>query len=342
MSNVYFIPLKEYNEEKISEYAKIILAELVENEGVELEKTIPLKVHFGEHGNDTFIKPKCYEGIVDYLKEKNIDSSYIETNVLYRGRRTTRESHIAVAKEHGFTNLPIIIADGDHGEDSIEIPINGKIFKTVKLGKAFNDYKQIIVLAHFKGHEQAGFGGAMKQLAMGFASRGGKLSQHATINPTVTQDECVSCKSCLDSCNWNAITVDDKAYIDQEKCVGCAACIAQCPVGAIKNDWGAKDFKKRVAEYAYGANLNKKNIYINFVYNITELCDCAGKHMECIAQNIGIFASLDPVSIDCACLDMLQKNENKKIFEEGRETLDYTEEISFGEKDYTLIELNLS
>lgn len=123
MSNVYFIPLTEYDETNLSLQLRRLLETVIDKEQVRLADEIPLKVHFGERGNTTYIKPGCYQGVIDYLNENDVKSRFIETNVLYRGARTTRESHIALAEEHGFTQLPITIADGHHGEDVLRVPI---------------------------------------------------------------------------------------------------------------------------------------------------------------------------------------------------------------------------
>ena len=341
MSNVYFIPLTEYDEINLSLQLRRLLETVIDKEQVRLADEIPLKVHFGERGNTTYIKPGCYQGVIDYLNENDVKSRFIETNVLYRGARTTRESHIALSEEHGFTQLPITIADGHHGEDVLRVPIEGDVFDEVQLGKAFADFDQYIVFAHFKGHEQAGFGGAMKQLAMGFAARPGKMAQHASISPSVIPKKCIGCETCVDSCNYNAIDmIEDKAVIDSDLCVGCAACIAICPVGAIRNDWGAEDFLKRLGEYAYGAGKDKQNIYLNLALNITRLCDCIGEPMPFVADNFGLFASTDAVAIDRACLDMLQTREGKKMFDKGRESLDQAEKLGLGSQTYSLVTLS--
>ncbi len=339
MSNVYFIPFEHYNEERLSAIAARLFDEVVEREGVRLETEIPIKVHFGEKGNDTFLRPACYQGVIGRLRDAGVQARYIETNVLYRGSRTTRESHLALAAEHGFTDLPITIADGDHGEAVNEVPINGEIFDHVKLGAAYAPYDQFIIMAHFKGHAEAGFGGAMKQLAMGFAARPGKMAQHATVNPVVTPEECIACGACVASCNYDAIELTETAFIDHAKCVGCAACVAACPVGAIQTDWGAKDFTKRLAEYAFGAGGGKRNIYLNFALNITEYCDCYGGHMDFVAGNLGVFASTDAVAIDRACLDMLQAREGRPQFDSGRESLAHAEKLGLGSQTYELITL---
>ncbi|BEP30026.1 DUF362 domain-containing protein [Helicovermis profundi] len=339
MSKVYFKKYKGSDTEILSKIGKELLANIINTESIKLEKNIPIKVHFGEKGNTTFVPASCYNGIIDYLEENDINSKFIETNVLYRGSRTTRDSHINLAKEHGFTRLPIIIADGDMGEAVHEVTINKKYFDKVKLGAAYEDYNQILVISHFKGHGLAGFGGALKQLAMGFASRSGKMAQHSVLSPTVNGDKCISCGLCVKKCDVDAIEIKDFAIIDDKKCVGCAGCIAVCPVGAIANDWGAMNFREKVAEYAYGAQLNKNHIYISFMMNITKECDCMGQHMDPIAENFGVFASLDPVAMDSACLDILQNESDKKLFENGRETLLHCKEIGFSSGNYELIEI---
>ena len=340
MINVYFYKTTTDDSSELSKIMRKMVETLVEKEGVSLEKKVPIKVHFGEKGNTTYIKAPTYEGVLDYFEEEGVESAFIETNVLYRGSRTNATEHTALAKEHGFIRVPIIIADGEIGEAIWEVPINGKIFDKAYLGKAYGDYDQLLVVAHFKGHSQAGFGGALKQLAMGCASRRGKLAQHSTISPLVNEEKCVSCGICAGACDYNAITIDPVAKIDSDKCVGCAGCIAVCPVEAIRNAWDAEDFLYRVAEYAYAAGKDKKSLYVNLLFNVTELCDCVGKPMDLVAENIGVFVSTDPVALDTACLDALQNNHSEKLFDDGRETLKYVEELGLGQREYNLVEVN--
>lgn len=337
MSKVYFIPVVDGNVNRLSQVAKTLLETVIAEEEIALEKTIPMKVHFGEKGNKTFIPSVCFEGMIEYLKDKGIDSAYIETNVLYRGQRTTKENHIALAKEHGFTQLPIIIADGERGEAYDDIKIDKDYFETCKIGKAFSDYDQFLVMSHFKGHIAAGFGGAMKQLAMGFAARGGKMAQHSGIKPTVKASQCISCGKCVEKCDVGAIEIKEKAAIDHDICIGCAGCIAVCPVGAIKHDWKGEFFMKKLAEYAYAAQFGKKNIYIQFLTNITEECDCMGHAMKTITGDIGVFASTDPVAIDAVCLDLLQEKMGDRVFDNGRETIEHGVHIGLGSDTYELV-----
>lgn len=337
MSKVYFIENKASDYDQLGRDAVKLLKIIVSETGHKFEKEVPIKVHFGEKGNTTFIPPGCYDETIQYLKEMGVSPSYIESNVLYRGSRTTTEKHIQTAKDHGFTQIPIIIADGEIGTEYDEIEINKDYIKTCKIGKGYGKYNQFIVMSHFKGHVEAGFGGALKQLAMGFASRGGKLEQHSGISPVVKASKCISCGICADKCNYDAITIPDTAVIDSDKCVGCAGCIAVCPRNAIRNTWGASNFLEKLAEYAYGAAKDKDIIYIAFVHNITEDCDCTGSHMDPIADNIGVLAGKDPVALDAACLDMLQKNESDMLFEKGRKTLKHAEKIGMGSTGYELV-----
>ena len=337
MEKVYYYKTNTSDFLEIGEIAKSLLEKIIDDNDIKLEENVPLKVHFGEDGNITYIPAIAYDGIIDYLETKKVNTFFIETNVLYRGPRTTRTSHIKLAKEHGFVRLPIIIADGESGESYYNVEINKEFLNTCKLGLEFKNYNQYIICSHFKGHVLAGFGGALKQLCMGFASRGGKMEQHSQTLPTVLESKCISCGVCVKKCDVNAIKMVEKAFIDKKTCVGCAMCIAVCATGAIYHDWNSDHFFEKMAEYAYAAALNKNNIYISFVSNITKECDCFSSKMEFVAGNIGVFASLDPVALDTACIDILQKDSKSKIFENGRKVLVHAEKIGIGNSKYEII-----
>ncbi|MGV8168894.1 MAG: DUF362 domain-containing protein [Candidatus Nanoarchaeia archaeon] len=341
MSKVYFKKVKYSDTDKVNAAVLELLKKIVEDEKLILDKKIALKVHFGEKGNETFISPKNFDSLINYLGSKKVEASFIETNALYRGERMTRDAHIALAREHGFTQLPIIIADGEHGENSVDVDINMKYFARCRIGREFSNYSQFIVLSHFKGHILAGFGGAIKQLAMGFAARGGKLDQHANSVPTLNPLKCVKCMTCTKHCPVDALDIGVIPRIRKNKCIGCATCIAVCPHKAIGINWLStlpKTFKEKMCEYAFAAQKGKKNIYINFALNIAKGCDCDGSKMKPIAKDLGVFISLDPVAIDSACMDLVDESEGKKVFK-GRSILDYAEQIGLGRKEYQLIEL---
>lgn len=187
MSKVYFIESKTKNYCELSKISLELLKKIEIDSNHKYERDVPIKVHFGEKGNSTYVPEECYLDIIEHLKDFGVQTSYIETNVLYRGSRTTKDSHIKLAKEHGFNAIPIIIADGATGTDYDEVVINKEYFDTCKIGKEYGKYNQFIVMSHFKGHEMAGFGGALKQLSMGFAARSGKMAQHSSVSPVVSE-----------------------------------------------------------------------------------------------------------------------------------------------------------
>ena len=207
------------------------ILKLYEALGVKQEGKIGLKVHFGEEGNQNFLNPELLRPLVE-----KVNPTFVETNVLYVGKRRYTDSHIALAKEHGFTFAPIDILD-DEGET--EIPAEGlKHYTKVKTGSHFNNYDNYIIYSHFKGHGSAGFGGAIKNVSMGLASPGGKMAMHATNFPTTVDPEaCVNCQRCVGQCPAKAITITENGpVIDTTKCIGCAKCIAECPLKIFKPD----------------------------------------------------------------------------------------------------------
>jgi hypothetical protein len=339
MNPILFKPYEGNDFDELGKIALDLLKNLSERSNFSFPEDIPLKVHFGEKGNKTYIPAETYTPMIDYFKNQGSNPLYIETNVLYRGARTTSTSHMELAKSHGFTQIPIVLADGETGIDYTEVEINKDFFSHCKIGKAFSNYDQYLILSHFKGHGLAGFGGALKQLAMGFASRSGKMAQHSAVSPVINSSKCIACGICVEKCDFDAINLTPKAVIDDEKCTGCAGCIAVCPEGAIRNKWDASNFLEHLAEYAYGASLGKRNLYISFLINITEDCDCIGSHMHPVAPNIGVLAGTDPVAVDSACLDLLQQTTDSKLFEKGRVTLVHAEKIGLGSSQYELIKL---
>ena len=346
MSNVYWIKTGDRAPAaEVSSAARRLLEVLTEREGASLEREIPLKVHFGERGNETWVRPECFDGIIDLLEERGIKSSFMETSVLYGGPRARRGSHEQLAREHGFTRLPVVIADGEAGESFAEVQIDKKHFKSCKIGAEFAKYRQLLVLSHFKGHRLAGFGGALKQLSMGCAAKGGKLAMHMGVKPFIVNFLCKKCGLCKTGCGQNAITIGPKSFIDREKCVGCGACFALCPHHAVsiysfesvcRALLRRGDFLERLAEHAYAAQLGKHNIYVTFAMNITKNCDCIGHKMEPAISDFGVFAATDPVAIDQACCDMAKE---KGYAVKGLHQLVYGEKIGLGSRKYELIDV---
>lgn len=329
---------------------------------VQKDDIVAIKLHFGEKGNTAYVNPTFVRQIVDKIKNKGAKPFLTDTNTLYNGARANAVDHLETAVYNGFAysvvNAPIIIADGIYSKNSVEVEINKKHFKKVKIAKEIENMPKMVVISHFKGHEAAGFGGAIKNLAMGCAPAAGKQQQHSALNPKVAEN-CVGCGNCITYCPVNAITVDGKAVIGKS-CIGCGECISICPVRAITAQWDTEipEFLERMTEYAYGAVKNKlkSTLYINVLMNITPLCDCYGFSGAYIVPDIGILASLDPVSIDAASYDLVNKqlgNMNSSLksnLEPGEDKfkglyhnidsliqVNYGQEIGLGNKEYELI-----
>ena len=243
-------------------------------------------------------------------------------------------------------NDPVLIA----GEDEGEVKINEKFIRSAMVAKLFLEVDAIIAISHFKGHMMTGFGGALKNIGMGCASRQGKLQQHSDVSPRSSSKNCTGCAECLKDCPVEAITmVNKKSVVDSSKCIGCAACIAKCKFEAMDVEWesGAGNIQEKMVEYAKAALLGKekKRGFINFAIKITKECDCLAKDDPRISPDIGILVSNDPVSIDKASLDLVIRACGKDIFKEahplrdGFRQLGHASDIGLGSLDYELIEI---
>ena len=259
--------------------------------------------------------------------------------------------HILLARQHGFgkLNVPIIIGDGINGNDYTEAGVYKKHFQSCYLAKALDDIHCMIVLSHFTGHMLAGFGAALKNIAMGCASRRGKLAQHATVGPSINTDQCTKCGICAQNCPAETIEQRETGYfIAGEKCIGCAQCISVCPQGAVKIIWSeaTEEIGEKMMEYAFAVKQKVKHcLFINFCLFITKECDCMNKEEYGFINDLGIFISTDPLSLDKACIDQILAQEGRDVINEIHpdikylDYLKYAQKLGIGSLAYNLIRL---
>ncbi len=268
---------------------------------------VALKIHFGEPGNTAFLKPQEVQPIFEKIKACQGKPFYTDCNVLYSGPRKETNTHLQVAKNHGYTN--VIIPEQD---DILIKEVNLKHCKKVYLGAAGLKAPVIIALTHFKGHELTGFGGTLKNLGMGFGTRLGKLKMH--------QD----CKNC-----------------DQVKTCRRNQTVEACWIGSPTL------VQEKIVEYAYGAVQGKKCAYFNFIIRVSPNCDCYDHNDEPIVPDVGVLASFDPVAIDQASVDLVNQTEGRvrsrnkfrAIYSnvDWAVQLKYAEEIGLGSRKYELV-----
>ena len=317
-SDVYFSDMSTRSRTRSEGSLLSKLEKLVRTAGIEKidmkKKFVAVKIHFGEPGNLSYLRANYAKVIIDIIKEKGGIPFLTDCSTLYVGRRKDAVEHIDAAYENGYnpfaTGCHVIIGDGLKGDDDIDVQINAPCLKSAKIGRTIADADVIITMTHFKGHELMGVGGVIKNLGMGCASRRGKMELHSAGKPSVDTKECTGCRYCMNKCAQSAITVrNKKAKIDNAKCVGCGRCISMCRFDAIgvAMDQSNDVLCKRTAEYALASVTGKPNFHISFVIDVSPYCDCYGHNDIPIVPDVGMFASFDPVALDVACADAVNK-----------------------------------
>jgi uncharacterized protein len=351
-SRVYFTSVSNSDtEESIRQKLTRLLEKSRALEFIDKGQRAAVKLHFGEEGNRGYVNPGYVKIVCEYIRHRQAEPFLADTNTLYRGKRTNSKDHAKLAAEHGFTEeaagARVFIPDDRRKEELAEVAIGERYVKTARIVKTFIDADVLVGIAHFKGHLMTGFGGALKNIGMGCATREGKLIQHCDIAPFIKEKKCVGCRQCEAVCPVKAIVMrNDKAVLDASACIGCASCLAACTHDAIDIKWeaGGSLIQQKMTEYAKAAlyGKGKKAVFINFAIKITKECDCLAKDDPRISPDVGICISDDPVSIDKACLDLVMEAAGRDIFREvhpkrdGTIQLKHAAKIGLGSLEYEL------
>jgi uncharacterized Fe-S center protein len=313
-SAVHFIDLRATVKENFSEKLERLMDTAGIGRIVSQRDLTAIKIHFGEAGNAAFIRPIHVRRVVDTVRRCGGLPFLTDANTLYAGTRSDAVNHLTTAIQNGFAfsvvDAPLVIADGLRGKTEMAVPVAGKHFSEAFIGTEIVRADALVSVAHFKGHELSGFGGAIKNVGMGCASRKGKMAQHSSVSPKVDVETCVACGDCAERCAQAAIEVGaDCAQIHPERCVGCGECILICPNGAIKIQWNQSVpvFLESMVDYTAAVLQNKaeKALFLNFLTDVSPACDCMPVNDAPIVRNIGVLASNDPVAIDQASVDLV-------------------------------------
>ena len=365
-SKVYFADFRANHRENLQQKLARLVKQAGMLDGIDFDnKYTAIKIHFGEPGNLSYLRPNYAKTIVDLIKAEGGKVFLTDCNTLYVGRRKNALDHLDSAYENGYNPFAlgchVVIADGIKGTDEVWVPVDGEYVKEAKIGQAVMDADILISMNHFKGHIAAGFGGALKNVGMGCGSRAGKMEMHSAGKPGVKTKRCIGCGICQKNCAHDAITITDKkATIDHDKCVGCGRCLGMCPMDAVvaASDESNDIMARKIAEYSLAVLQGRPHFHISFVMDVSPLCDCHGYNDAPIVPDVGIFASFDPVALDMACTDAVnaQKPNHFSALGEaeldlgdhfrsihpdtnGVTAIDHAVKIGLGSKEYELIEI---
>lgn len=297
--------------------------------------SVGIKLHWGEKGNKSFLPPDYAREIARWLIAKGAKPFIFDTTVLYSGGRRTAEDSLKTAASHGYTpeflGCPVVIADGMDGRDFVTIPAGYKHFETVQVGNIFNKAQGFVVFSHFKGHMVSLFGGAIKNISMGFASRAQKQRMHSDYHPILSKKKCTRCGLCAEICPTKAASITEPDYpqYDLEKCIGCAQCIAMCPELALQIFWNSDKtvFQEKLVETAAAVwkKIQGKALVINSLLNITVECDCLAGKNPVIGKDLGFIGGYHPALVDEESL----KKTGADIFEKVHPGIPWDRQFSY-------------
>jgi uncharacterized protein len=330
-SKVYFMDDRAMAPEESLVAKMLTVAEAAGfNEMIEPSKTVAIKLHMGEYNNTAYLRPSYVRALVDKVKELGGDPVVMDTTTLPYlpfPARATAADYLKTVERNGFNSgtvgCPIVVADGFIGTDDMRVELpEGFVLKEQYVATGFALVDAMIVLTHFKGHPLGTFGGSIKNMGVGCASKRGKLNLHLSghpkyglkarpFNPHMCRGkECEKWMLCQTCCPQYCFTITDHSIEwDRDKCVGCFACLfvtMLCGVFGVVEDF----FDVSAAGIADSALAITKTFepnkigYINMAIDISPWCDCVNFSDRAFVPNLGVFASKDPVALDKACIDM--------------------------------------
>ena len=280
--------------------------------------SVGIKLHWGERGNHSYLSPEYTREIVRWLHEKGVKPFVFDTTVLYSGGRRSGQDSLETAAEHGYTKeslgCEVMIADGLEGNEVVDIPCGMKHFPTVQVASVIDKAQGFVIFSHFKGHLAAGFGGAIKNISMGFSSRAQKQRMHADYYPSLLEKRCTRCGVCVEVCPTGAAQMTDDEFptYDLDVCIGCAQCISMCPAMALKIHFSGdfEVFQEKLIETAAALwkRISERTIFVNALLNITPNCDCLPGKEEVMLPDIGFIGGYHPVTIDRESLREIGEN----------------------------------
>lgn len=354
---VYFVPLEDGASPRHQANAIGRLYEVAEvSSKISRRDLVAIKLHVGEKGNKTYVKPELIAELVKKVKASRAFPFLTDTCTLYKGQRENAVKHILLAHGHGFSiervGAPFVVADGLVGTTELEVPISGKVYKSVGIAREILNADALIAVSHPTGHPGTGMGACLKNLGMGLASRAGKMRQHSATRPQVREERCQNCGKCRRWCPVQAIVErNGRSFILGQECIGCGECIAVCRFEAVTFDFGVEsgELQRRMVEHALGALQGKRGkcFFFNVLVDMTKDCDCFGEAQEKIVPDIGILGSDDPVALDMAALDLVKARSGLNLGELSYPQLDpmvqilYAQELGMGSADYILKEVQI-
>ena len=297
---------------------KTLFAKLAD--AVSAGDSVAVKVHMGEYGGSAYLQPPIVRRVCDLVKKAGAKPFVTDTTTLYPVGRFTASQYLATAARNGFTEeslgAPVVIADGEQGYDgewtAMPMQVSGCSLSGIKVASRILDADSMIVVSHVKGHELAGFGGAIKNVAMGCVTKDSKGAQHRANRAIMDISKCNGCGQCAEGCPFEALSmVEEKVVRDEDKCLDCSHCLYLCPEDVYSLPPGVKErFQVSLAHAAAGvlSRFQSKVAFINFVQDVTRLCDCVAPSSLPVVPDIGILASRDAVAVDTASLHLIAQS----------------------------------